>query len=62
MADVDTIVTAHGGAQPDDDSFANVVAVDEEVIIAIALREKWRRRRLQKAAKQRANLAHGGRS
>lgn len=47
MADTDELVTYHGGAQPGDDCFANVVAVDEGIYQVLARRE--RRRKMRKA-------------
>jgi hypothetical protein len=33
----------YGGAQPGDDNFADVVAVDGEIVAVIAEREQWRK-------------------
>jgi hypothetical protein len=52
MDTADEIVTVYGGAALGDNSFANVVAVDEEVIMAIAIRERLRARRERKRALQ----------
>jgi hypothetical protein len=39
----DELVVCYGGAQPGDDNFADIVAIDADIVAVIAERERRRR-------------------